>query len=132
MNRFADWYYTPRWWERRGNGQLYRWLGITTYKRFLPTTGDLMRQRRGLKQVDPTRSSRHNELILAEKRTRRYEWRHWIGCVIFIVLMFLVERHFSALEWVFLITLNLGVNVYPIMLQRFNRVRILGVLERYF
>jgi hypothetical protein len=35
--------------------------------------------------------------------TRRHEWRHWIGCVIFIVLAFLIDRQFTALDWVILI-----------------------------
>jgi uncharacterized integral membrane protein len=67
--------------------------------------------------------------------TRRYEWRHWIGCVVFILLAILIDqqsngREFTVLDGVFLVALNLVINVYPIMLQRYNRVRIMRVLEK--
>lgn len=128
--RICAWYFTPRPWEQRGNGALYRRLGVAVYKRYLPTTGDLMRRWRGLKQVDLARGSRRDELVHAEQMTRRHEWRHWIGCVIFVLLAFLIDRQFTALDWVILTALNLAINIYPIMLQRYNRVRILQVLDK--
>jgi uncharacterized integral membrane protein len=135
LERINKWYFTPRKWERHGNGAIYRWLGVAVYKRHLPTTGDLMRRWRGLKHVDLARGSRRDELLHAEQMTRRYEWRHWIGCVVFILLAILIDqqsngREFTVLDGVFLVALNLVINVYPIMLQRYNRVRIMRVLEK--
>lgn len=131
LKHYIEFYFKPKAIEHFGNKTIYDLLGIRFFKRYLPTTGDVMRQFRKLKQIKPTNSNRLNELYRYEKQTREYEWRHLLGIVLFIALTFLIDRKLTGFDWVILPILNLFINVYPIFLQRYNRIRILKLLKRY-
>tara|TARA_R110002073_G_scaffold72537_1_gene177808 strand:+ start:852011 stop:852424 length:414 start_codon:yes stop_codon:yes gene_type:complete len=124
------WYFKPKMFEYFGEHTIYNLLGIKFYKRYLPTTGDLIRRWRKMKQIDLTKSDRVTQLYDYEKKTRTYEWRHIIGTLLFILLTFLIDRKLTLLDWILLAFLNLSINIYPIFLQRYNRIRILKVLEQ--
>ncbi|MEX1020075.1 MAG: hypothetical protein WDZ49_10475 [Litorilinea sp.] len=121
------WYFTP--WLVEQDGRLYEFLGIRTFKRFVPN-GDLVNrlirrtdpayrflQNRGAAQafLDKTRSSERGHLVLlfmgifTAVYALRIDWHSWaIGLTIG----------------------NVVFNVYPIMLQRYNRLRITRIIQR--
>jgi len=122
-------YFEPKTYEFYGGKTIYERVGIKTYKRYLPTTGDIIRKRRKITQIKISNSGKLEELYEYERKTRNYEWRHIIGAIIFIVLTVMIDRKLTILDWIFLPILNLYVNIYPIFLQRYNRIRIIRVLQ---
>ncbi len=121
-------YYEPKTFEWCGNRTIYEFIGIKLYKRFVPTTGDIARKYRNIVQIQPGKSDRVTELYRYEKQTRIYELRHLFGTIGFIALVFIINKKLSVFDIAFLSILNLCVNIYPIFLQRHNRLRIIKVL----
>ncbi len=122
-------YFKPKRFEFYRDRTIYELIGIKTFKKYLPTTGDIVRQRRKIVQIKIGVADKIDELYRYERQTRNYEWRHLIGVLIFIVLTLLIDRKFTAYDWVLLTALNLFINIYPIFLQRYNRIRIIKVLK---
>lgn len=123
-------YFRPKAFEFYRDSTVYHLIGIKFYKKYLPTTGDLVRRWRKIKQIDVAKTNMIQELYRYERKTRTYEWRHLIGAVVFVVLIFFIGRKLTIYDWIFLPILNLLINIYPIFLQRYNRIRILNVLKR--
>jgi hypothetical protein len=123
-------YFKPKSFELYRGKTIYDVIGIKFYKKYLPTTGDLVRRWRKIKQIEIGKANQIAELYRYERKTRNYEWRHLIGAVLFVVLIFLIDRKLTIFDWIFLTFLNLVINIYPIFLQRYNRIRILKVLKR--
>jgi glycosyl-4,4'-diaponeurosporenoate acyltransferase len=121
-------YFKPKTFEFYSNQTIYEFIGIKLYKKYLPTTGDIARKYRNIVQIKLGKSDRINELYRYEKRTRNYELRHIIGTIVFIALIFIVDKKLNLFDVFFLITLNTYVNIYPIFLQRYNRIRIIKIL----
>ncbi len=111
------------------NGTIYDLIGIKLYKKYLPSTGDLVRKWRNIKQIKIGTTGRLNELYRYERKTRNYELRHIFGAMLLIILSFLLDRKLTLFDWIFLPALNLYVNIYPIFLQRYNRMRIINLLQ---
>ncbi|WP_040005641.1 glycosyl-4,4'-diaponeurosporenoate acyltransferase CrtO family protein [Fibrisoma limi] len=124
-------YLKPRRFELVGQRIIYEFIGMRIFKRYVPTTGDLVRQWRASKQIVIGEQGRFQVLYEYERQTRRYEWRHVGGAIGFVLLAVLINKPLTLVDWVFLTWLNLTVNIYPIFLQRYNRIRILDVLRRY-
>ena len=122
-------YFEPKTFEFYGGKPIYEWVGIKTYKKYLPTTGDIIRKRRKITQIKISNSDKLEELYKYERKTRNCEWRHLIGAIIFILLTVMLDRKLTIFDWIFLPILNLYVNIYPIFLQRYNRIRIIRVLQ---
>jgi glycosyl-4,4'-diaponeurosporenoate acyltransferase len=129
LKRLALTYFKPKPIEYYREATIYDLVGIRIYKKYLPSTGVLVRRWRRIKQINFERASRTDELYKYERKTRNYEWRHLIGIIILIVLTLLIDRRFSVFDWVFISLLNLFVNIYPIFLQRYNRIRIINALK---
>ncbi|MFZ4705608.1 MAG: hypothetical protein ACOYMF_06320 [Bacteroidales bacterium] len=127
--RLALAYFKPKSVEFYREETIYDLVGIRIYKKYLPSSGDIVRRWRKIKQINPERSGRIEELYKYERKTRNYEWRHIVGIIILILLTFFIDRKFTIFDWVFISVLNLVVNIYPIFLQRYNRIRIINTLR---
>jgi hypothetical protein len=123
-----DSYFKPKKFEYYRKNTIYEFLGIKLYKKYLPTTGDIARKYRNIIQIKLSKSNRIDELYRYEKQTRNYELRHIVGLIGFIALFFIIDKKLSYFDIVFLTVLNLYINIYPIFLQRYNRIRIIKVL----
>jgi glycosyl-4,4'-diaponeurosporenoate acyltransferase len=121
-------YFKPKKFEFYRNKTIYEFVGIKIYKKYLPTTGDIVRKWRNIVQMKPNKSDRIHELYRYERKTRNYELRHIIGTIGFIALFLIIDKKLSSIDFVFLTALNFYVNIYPIFLQRHNRIRIIKVL----
>ena len=106
-------------------------IGINFFKKFIPTTVDLARKNRNIKQIKLNNKDRLTELYRYELKTRTLEIRHIIGLAIFILLAFFLKKDYCLFDYVFVLLLLMVLNVYPILLQRHNRIRILNVLKTY-
>jgi hypothetical protein len=122
-------YFKPKKFEFYRYNTIYELIGIKIYKKYLPTTGDIARKRRKITQIKISKADIIDELYKYERKTRDYEWRHIIGAIVFIILTFILDRKLTALDWIFLPALNLYINIYPIFLQRYNRIRIIKILH---
>ena len=121
-------YLKPKKIESFRGRSIYELIGISFYKKYLPTSGDLVRKWHNKQQLNPRNSTLNTELLHIEKQTRKFEFRHLVGFLFFILMIFLIDKTLGVIDLVFLTFLNLYVNIYPIFLQRHNRIRILKVL----
>jgi hypothetical protein len=122
-------YFKPKAFEIYPKRTLYEFIGINIYKKYLPMTGDLARKWRKIVQIKPHKAERINELYRYERETRKNELRHLIGTAICIGLVFVVDKKITFSDVLILTSINLYVNIYPIFLQRHNRIRIIQVLR---
>jgi len=125
-------YFRPKKFEYYRDITIYELIGIKLYKKYLPTTGDLVRRRRKIKQINLGSSNRYEELYRYERKTRNYEFRHIIGAILFILFRFLFDSQLrlTVIDFTLLPAMNLYINIYPIFLQRYNRIRILRILKK--
>ena len=124
-------YFKPKKFELFRNGTIYDLVGIKIYKKYLPSTGDLVRKWRNIKQIKIGTFGRLDELYRYERKTRNYELRHIFGAILLIILSLMLDRKLTLFDWIFLPALNLYINIYPIFLQRYNRIRIINLLQSY-
>lgn len=106
---WADAYFKVRAWEP----VLYKVLGVTLFKKYVPTGGTKWNRRAGRKKEDLHTSDGLNTLI---NRTYALEVAH----LLCIIPVFAIAAFFN---WLLVVTIGMQllVNVYPIMLQRYNR-----------
>lgn len=128
-----DWYYKPHFWEKKG--RVYKMLGIGLVKKFVPTGGDRMVKHK--RSINPDfhmqgftlKTPSLEAMLQYEKYTRIHEATHVVGTAIGACL---ATASTFADNRLFLIATGIGTlaNIYPVMLQRYNRERIYRVLER--
>ncbi len=121
-------YFKPKKFELYRDKTIYEFVGIKAYKKYLPTTGDIVRKWRNIVQIKLDRSKRISELYSYERQTRTYELRHIIGIIAFVALVLVINKRLNLFDIAFLTALNLYVNIYPIILQRHNRIRVIKIL----
>jgi len=117
--------------------ELYEKLGVREFKRYLPTTGDLMykyvwkrlppiaRGFFGLEngaQAQITRDPKSVDEMLFV--TKAVELTHYAMLAVFSYFMYEQFNAGSLSGLAMATTTNALVNVYPIMLQRYNRIRL--------
>ncbi len=110
-------------WDFERDGRFYERLGIRWFKRFA-TKGDYWNKRRRHSDPGFRNVKDFNSAIAWEARTRHNEFVHLCSLVVGLVIMvwlyfqnestWLLVVFFAVLIW----------DVYPIMLQRYNRARI--------
>jgi hypothetical protein len=128
--RFWTWYFTPHRFENYNNGRLYEILGIRFFKRYLPTSGDIVTRHRHLRRIAFDQDGVLSSLKRYELQTRNYEGRHIFGALSMLVISWWSIEFYGKGNWLVLLVGNIIINGYPIMLQRYNRIRILSVLNR--
>jgi hypothetical protein len=116
-----DEYYRLRGWERSGN--VYRWLGVPIF-RALVRRGPLSLPNRALPAAwhsgDPDR---------IERETRAAEGGHGIAFLIVLLLAGVALVRGSPERAVWLVALDIPMNLYPMLLQRDHRHRLQELLR---
>ncbi|WP_416337321.1 hypothetical protein [Galbibacter sp. EGI 63066] len=123
-------YFNPKKFEFYKSKSIYEFLGIKWFKKYLITDGDLVRRWKNVKQISARNKDRFNELYKAERNTKKYEIIHLIFLLIFILIVGMEYENISTFNWVIILLINLYANIYPIFLQRYNRIRIIRVLTK--
>lgn len=106
-------------------GKIYKYLGVDFFRKFLVLSG----WERSRKKETPIRKS----LILLEYyeyRTRASEFGHGIIAIIIASTTLYVLMVYSFKETKWLIIFNIFLNIYPMMLQRYNRPRVRRVIKK--
>jgi hypothetical protein len=127
---FWSWYFKPKRFESADGGQLYRRLGVRFFKRYLPTSGDLVSGWHGILRISTKGGDLRGCLARHDSYTRRYEARHIFGGLSMLALTWWSITILGKGNWFVLLAANLFINGYPIMLQRYNRVRVQSALAR--
>ena len=122
-------YFKPKQFEILGNRTVYEYIGIKYFKKYLIRDGDLIRNWRKVKQIKLERNGRIQALETVEKQTRKYEAIHLIFLLLTMLIMVINYRHLSVSQLVMINLINLYANIYPIFLQRYNRIRIMRILD---
>lgn len=126
----SSWYFNPRPFERHNGGAIYEKLGVRVYKKYLPTSGDLISRARGIKRLKTNDLGRRVALENHRTQTCMWESRHLISAILLQSWAIIGGLKFGVEQFWISSVINVFVNVYPIMVQRFNRVRINLCLEK--
>ena len=127
---FFDFWFRPKPFESE---RFYERLGALVIKRYVPTGGDLVMRR--LRRNHPGRrwvNSSLQSLRRYERRTRLNEFSHLIGFVGFTVLIGskFASGSLPVLGIIFALALNLIFGLWPVALQRYNRLRLYRAIDR--
>jgi hypothetical protein len=115
-------YFNEKAWERRG--KIYETLGINLYRKFLVWIG----WERVNKKVKPVNKN-IKALLNLHYQTKHDELGHLIVLIIVLGFNVFVAFKFGVLKSLWLLIVNILINLYPVMLQRYNRPRIQRVLQ---
>lgn len=113
--RKYDWYFEPKSFEK--SGKLYEILGVKIFQKLLF----------GLKEIYSLDAA--GGILPFEKSTRVLEAIHIVeGSIVAVITAGCIA--FKILPASLGISINIIANIYPIMLQRYNRARVYGILEK--
>ena len=113
---FWLWYLEPKPFETAGHGRLYRLLGVRGFKRYLPTSGDLVSRWRGASRIQRAHGGLDQVLRRYERVTRSYEVRHIFGALSMLAISWWAITFHGKGQWPALIAANAVINGYPIIL----------------
>ena len=113
----ASTYYNEKGWEQKG--RIYELIGINYFRKLLVLVGweKITRKSTPIEKSTETLVNLHHQ-------TKKSELGHLI--IWYIVLGFTVFVAFQSgvLKSIWLLILNILLNLYPVLLQRYNRPRI--------
>jgi len=117
-SRFTSSYFNEQAWER--GGKIYERLGINFYRKLLVAIGW---ERYITKKYNPVEKNTE-ALIHLHYETKHGELGHIITLIIVLGFTIFVAFKFGASKSLWLLILNIILNLYPVLLQRYNRPRI--------
>lgn len=123
-------YFEPSKLEQLSGKSVYEYLGIRLFKRYLLPTELLIRHLRGDKAVQGGRDVL-KQLKQLEWETRRNEVIHLLAMLVIGCLLVFKSAQVSARGFIVIAVINLYVNVYPIFLQRYNRIRLTRLIQQF-
>ncbi len=115
-SQFTSTYYKEKKWEDRG--KIYELLGIHWFRKLLLWIGWEKLNKKANPVEKNTKSLSH--LLY---RTKQSELGHIIIFIIVLGFTLLVALKYGIRESLWLLVLNILMNLYPIFLQRYNRPR---------
>ncbi|MDQ0067627.1 glycosyl-4,4'-diaponeurosporenoate acyltransferase CrtO family protein [Chryseobacterium lathyri] len=115
-------YFNEKTWEKKG--QIYESLGIHFFRKLLVVTGwEKLNKKSKPVQKNP------EALVNLYYRTKQDELGHLIIMIIVLGFNIFVAYKFGILKSMWLLILNILLNIYPIFLQRYNRPRIERIMH---
>jgi len=109
----------------------YERLGIKAFKKYLPTGDDALKLLWKSSKENPfIRGSSETDLRQYEKFTRIYEGMHTAFLPMAAANIGMSLANGDLERATFVAGINILVNVYPIMLQRYNRLRLYKVISK--
>lgn len=105
------------------NGGIYKYFGVQIYRKLLVWVG----WEKVIKKANPIKNSLI-KLKICEHNTRVSELGHIIIAIIVFITGIFLSNSLVQAKW-FIIT-NLLLNIYPVLVQRFNRPRYSRLIDR--
>ena len=121
-------YFEPKSFEKLRGRSIYSYIGIKFFKRYLLLTDLILFGFRNKAQLSTKDKNLKDEMIRLEWQTRRDEIIHLVFMTLIVVILIKSGKDMSILQWVAVLAINLYVNIYPIFLQRHNRMRLVKLL----
>lgn len=123
-------YFKPKRFEEFRGKSIYEYLGVAFFIKYLLLT-DLIMFRLRKKNHLSIKNGIENELKRLEWQTRRDEFIHFISMLVIAALVIKHSETVSPMQWVLIFLINLYVNIYPIFVQRHNRIRLTKLLDHF-
>jgi hypothetical protein len=125
-------YFEPMNLEQWRGRSIYEFLGVRFFKRYLLPDKLLLFGLRGKKAMQGGQGVLTAELKRLEWETRRNEVIHLLALLLIVCLLVFrfPQSQLSVAQLFAIFAINLYVNVYPIFVQRYNRFRIIRMLEK--
>jgi glycosyl-4,4'-diaponeurosporenoate acyltransferase len=116
--------------KRFESPRLYEQLGVLWIKHSVPTGGDYVRKKYGVRVIDIKSTS--ESLLTFEERTRVYEAIHVVVFLAFLLFSIwqLVSGRTTGLGFVMACVAYVLLILSPALLQRYNRLRVYEALRR--
>jgi hypothetical protein len=105
-------------------------LGVRFFKRYLLPTELLVNRLRGGTAMQGGQDELKVELKRLEWETKRNEVIHLLALLLITCILLVKSPQLSAMQILLIFAINLYVNVYPIFVQRYNRLRIVRLLRK--
>jgi len=121
--QLASTYFHSKKWEEEG--KVYKRLGVNEFRKILVWIG----WEKLNKASKPVKRSLDG-LNHLEYSTRLSEFGHLIIFYIVLILTIFVGLYYGFKESLWLIILNILLNAYPVIVQRFNRPRLQNVINQ--
>lgn len=116
-------YYAPKIWE--SEGRIYKWIGIDAFRKLLVLIG-WERHNKPSAPVKKTVEALHH----LEYLSRQSELGHTVIFFIVSATACVVGYFYGPAKTLWLISLNILLNAYPVALQRYNRPRYSNALRK--
>jgi glycosyl-4,4'-diaponeurosporenoate acyltransferase len=126
-------YFEPNRLELWGERPIYELLGVRFFKRYLLPTELLVNRLRGgtaMQGGEDVLKVLKVELKRLEWGTKRNEVIHLLALLLITCILLVKSPQLSAMQVLLIFAINLYVNVYPIFVQRYNRLRIVRLLRK--
>jgi hypothetical protein len=127
QQRAWDFWFAPKRFE---SPQLYERLGVLWIKRNVPTGGDYFRKKYGVRVIDI--KGNIESLLTFEQRTRFYEAIHLGAFLAFLLFSIwqLVSGRTNGIGFVMACVVYVLLILSPVLLQRYNRIRVYEAIRR--
>jgi hypothetical protein len=116
-------YYNSKKWE--AEGKIYKWFWVDEFRKILVWVGW-----EKLNKASNPVNKNLDTLLQLEYRTRQSEIGHLIIFVIVLIFNLVVVFKYGIIQSLWLFFLNKVLNVYPIIVQRYNRPRLQNIINR--
>ncbi|HIH24545.1 TPA: hypothetical protein HA251_05915 [Candidatus Woesearchaeota archaeon] len=131
-------YYTPTALERKNDAQVYRYVGAHIFRKFLPTGGDYAQRffgnaMRGWSIKDSIKQFKDKKKGLEAyiDSTCVVETSHVIaGAALAAITLSLYAVNHNKTSLAIMTSINIIGNLYPSLVQRYNRARLTNTLEK--
>lgn len=117
-------YFNSKKWEAEGN--IYKWFGVHGFRKVLVWVG----WEKLNKAYNPVNKN-FDTLKQLEYRTRKSEFEHSIIFFIILVLTLFVGFYYGFKQSLWLLVLNVLLNAYPVVVQRYNRPRLRNIINKF-
>jgi ABC-type transport system involved in cytochrome bd biosynthesis fused ATPase/permease subunit len=116
-------YYNTKKWE--AEGKIYKWFWVDGFRKILVWVGW-----EKLNKASNPVNKNLDTLLQLEYRTRQSEIGHLNIFVIVLIFNLVVVFKYGVIQSLWLFFLNIVLNVYPIIVQRYNRPRLQNIINR--
>jgi glycosyl-4,4'-diaponeurosporenoate acyltransferase len=123
-------YFEPNRLELWGERSIYELLGVRFFKRYLLPTELLVNRLRGGTAMQGGQDILKVELKRLVWETKRNEVIHLLALLLITCILLVKSPQLSAMQVLLIVAVNLYVNVYPIFVQRYSRLRIVRLLRK--
>ena len=116
-------YFTLKNWELQG--RVYEYMGVGYFRKLLVLVG----WEKLNKPKNPVNKNLES-LKSLEYKTRQSEFGHFVIGIVVLMVYIDVAVRYGFMDSIWLLVLNILLNIYPILVQRYNRPRLRRLIQQ--